>query len=897
MTPLSKIQFYSNVKDNTGKVITVQDAVQYITGNKLVPTVDKLRKFGEAIEHLKANKASGLASKGPEDPKWDKWIKERTTEYDNIKKSLPAVTWSGTFGKRAVKGLKDYSGLLCIDIDKLPSDEALQALKKKIKNDKYTFLVFTSPSGKGIKVIVKVGDSSADHLKAFFSLESYYLKTYNVKIDESGKDVSRLCFLSPDSNFLLEPNSELFKWTEHYPLEHVESSLKKKPAPAESPIKEKPLTKPQEKEFTAAGFTLDEVKAFTDKLYTYQAGSRNNYCHMFSLNANRKGIDISETLTYLEAFAQDMDIKELAATVESAYKHNTAEYGKFAKKKKESNQFYQSSKQQSEKQKFQANDIAGEVSGKVSKNKVAPLFYFEHEDDKLKDKQGNPLLRYTLYYTGLIDFLEHGGYHRLPMQNGTYEFILYKDNICETIQPLHMKDYVVDWCKTEGKRGVLEMLIKGSERYFNVNKLNTLPYRQLEFVKDTATDAYFFFRNCYVKVTKDAITTHNITDFQKTLWKSSIIDRDFSIDAFNFDVADDGTFDCNQWPCEMAKYIALVSYNPASTVKAITTENRVKRFDSICSSIGYMLHGFKNKNGKAIVAVDHKIPEDKTEQNGGSGKSIVGESFRHLKSATIIDGREFREDYPFRFEMVGVDTQIVVMQDCKQTLDFGTFFVPITNDFTYNRRHTGYVTIKYEDSPKWWFDTNFTFKGDGSSFRRRQHIIEFDDYFNDEYTPLDEFKHYLFQDWDAKQWNLFFNFYFYCVQLYLQYGLIAYPESNYEQRKLLVDAPQEFIDFIDAHETKEIAGTDGQKKKATVYKIERNREYIKKDLMKLWNDESNSLNMFKSTPHQFTKWVKKYCGTKGLNLLKRKTNGVEYYTLADSNYKPHGKVEQGDIPF
>jgi hypothetical protein len=228
-------------------------------------------------------------------------------------------------------------------------------------------------------------------------------------------------------------------------------------------------------------------------------------------------------------------------------------------------------------------------------------------------------------------------------------------------------------------------------------------------------------------------------------------------------------------------------------------------------------------------------------------------------------------------------------------LDFGTFFVPITNDFTYNRRHTGYVTIKYEDSPKWWFDTNFVFKGEGSSHRRRMHVIEFDDYFNDEHTPLDEFGHFLFQDWDANQWNLFFNFYFYCVQLYLEQGLIPYPQSNYEQRKLLVDAPQEFIDFIDAHEYQDATDKDGKPYKKCVYKIPRNVEVIKKELLKQWNDESASLNMFKSTPHQFTKWVKKYCGTKGLNLIKRKTNGVEYYTLADANYKPHSKIEQPNL--
>ncbi|MEO5681432.1 MAG: BT4734/BF3469 family protein [Chitinophagaceae bacterium] len=881
MTPKAKIQFYNNVKDNLGKEITVQDTIAYITGNELVPMVSLLRKLGEAIVHLQRHSDEEKA-----EDKWKKWIKERQKEYDDQKKKLPAVTWSGTFTKRSAKNIKDYSGLLCIDIDKIDSPETLRKLKDLLKSDPYTFLVFTSPGGKGLKVIVKVDGGADKHLSNFLSLEKYYKAKYKIEVDPSGKDTSRLCFLAPDTNFLLEVNSKTF-------IADDTLALDKK----ELPVLQYHFSEPEQKELTSTGNSLDDVKQFTDKLYKYAAGMRNQYCFMFSLNANRKGIDISETLTYLEAFASDLDIKELAATVQSAYKNNITEHGKYANRV---NNGINKNKPKQVRNAADKQDIPGndkKISGKaVSADTAAPLFYFEHEDEKLKDKKGNPLLRYTLYYTGLIDFLEHGGYHRLPMQNGTYEFILYKNNICETIQPLHMKDYVVDWCKVQQKRGVLEMLIKGSERYFNVNKLNTLPYKQLEFVKDTATDAYFFFRNCYVKVTKDEITTHTITDFQKTLWKSSIIDRDFSLHPFDPHLNADNSFAFDKWPCEMAKFVALVSCNPNSKDE-VSPENRAQRFDAICSSIGYMLHGFKNKNGKAIIAVDHKIPEDRTEQNGGTGKSIVGESFRHLKSSTIIDGREFREDYPFRFEMVGVDTQIVIMQDCKLTLDFGTFFVPITNDFTYNRRHTGYVTIKYEDSPKWWFDTNFVFKGEGSSHRRRMHVIEFDDFFNDEHTPLDEFGHYLFQDWDAVQWNLFFNFYFSCVQLYLAEGLIAYPQSNYEQRKLLVDAPQEFIDFIDAHESKEHVNGDGSKYMQDVYKVKRNTEHIKKDLMKLWNDESSSLNMFKSTPHQFTKWMKKYCATKLLNLLKRKTNGVEYYTLADASYKPHGKAEQSNLPF
>ncbi|MEQ1678930.1 MAG: hypothetical protein ABL876_19700, partial [Chitinophagaceae bacterium] len=223
-------------------------------------------------------------------------------------------------------------------------------------------------------------------------------------------------------------------------------------------------------------------------------------------------------------------------------------------------------------------------------------------------------------------------------------------------------------------------------------------------------------------------------------------------------------------------------------------------------------------------------------------------------------------------ERIGVDTKVIVMQDCRQNLDFGSFFVPITGDFTYNKRHTGYITIPYDDSGKWWFDTNFTFKGDGSSFRRRQHIIEFDDYFDENHTPYDEFEHLLFNDWDDAEWNRFYNHYFQCVQTFLAAGLVNYCASNYDSRRLLIETPTEFIDFLDAKDN------EGN------YKIHRDRWMIKKDIMRMWNDEAASMNMNKVTPHSFTKWTKNYCGTKGFTLIKDKPNGTEYYLLATEAY-------------
>lgn len=112
-----------------------------------------------------------------------------------IKSDLDYVTWSGVFTKRQNDRLVMHSGLLCIDFDDL---EDVAATKEQLIKDKYSFAVFLSPSGNGLKVLVLI--EAAHHLESFLELEQYYLLHYGLVVDKSGKDVARACFMSYDPN-------------------------------------------------------------------------------------------------------------------------------------------------------------------------------------------------------------------------------------------------------------------------------------------------------------------------------------------------------------------------------------------------------------------------------------------------------------------------------------------------------------------------------------------------------------------------------------------------------------------------------------------------------------------------------------------------------------------------
>jgi len=125
-----------------------------------------------------------------------------------FKSRLPAVTLSGTFdGQHKTDKLIHYSGLIQIDID---NTENLIEIKNILYSDKYTFCGFVSPSGKGLKLVIKIPPDNDLHKMRFSELELYYNKEYGIAIDKACKDVSRLCFVSYDPELFINEQAEIF---------------------------------------------------------------------------------------------------------------------------------------------------------------------------------------------------------------------------------------------------------------------------------------------------------------------------------------------------------------------------------------------------------------------------------------------------------------------------------------------------------------------------------------------------------------------------------------------------------------------------------------------------------------------------------------------------------------
>ncbi|MBG8554949.1 BT4734/BF3469 family protein [Hymenobacter guriensis] len=139
------------------------------------------------------------------------WLRQApagSEQRDERKKALDYVTPAGTFAPTRANGnLQTPSGLLVLDFDHLPDVTAARAtLLSDVLLQPGLVLLFTSPGGEGLKVLLEA-DPAASHLDNFQALASYLAGRYGPELqpDSCGKDVARACFVCHDADAWLNP--------------------------------------------------------------------------------------------------------------------------------------------------------------------------------------------------------------------------------------------------------------------------------------------------------------------------------------------------------------------------------------------------------------------------------------------------------------------------------------------------------------------------------------------------------------------------------------------------------------------------------------------------------------------------------------------------------------------
>jgi hypothetical protein len=292
---------------------------------------------------------------------------------------------------------------------------------------------------------------------------------------------------------------------------------------------------------------------------------------------------------------------------------------------------------------------------------------------------------------------------------------------------------------------------------------------EIYFIADTKDSSYLYYKNCAVKITKDAITTIDYLDLGGYVWKDHVIDRVFNIGK----VTD---------ACDFKKFISNINGSDSIRVKSME------------STLGFLMHGYKNLSFCPAVILNDEVISDNPE--GGTGKGLLMSALSKMKKVVTIDGKSFTFERSFAYQLVSADTQILVFDDVKKHFDFERLFSVVTEGLTLEKKNKDAIKIPFSKSPKIAITTNYAIKGSGNSFARRKWELELHQYYNKNFTPQDEFGKLLFGDWNDDDWFQFDNYMIQCLKNYLVTGLVKTKSNNSNVRTLSQSTSHEFIEWL-----------------------------------------------------------------------------------------------------
>lgn len=415
-----------------------------------------------------------------------------------------------------------------------------------------------------------------------------------------------------------------------------------------------------------------------------------------------------------------------------------------------------------------------------------------------RDKEGR-INGLKIIYTKYDGILESLGFQRYDIDNG-HIYVKIQNRIVEEVSKTKIQDHFMDFLKKLpeklGDDVTREMLVEKFKSnpavWFCENRFNFLTSdARIELSHDTKKDAFIYYRNGFVKCTPSGYELMKYSELDGFIWKNQIKDRDFIKPRKQHLGLDDfGVY---------GKFI----FNIAGA--------NDERWRSICSIIGYNLHSYTDVKLKATVLTDSKISE---KPDGRTGKTLFCKALGEIRNYCEINGKQFNPNKDFKYQEAKIDTQIICINDVKNSkrhqFDFEDMFNDITEGVVVEKKNQQPFTIH----PKIIVTTNKTLDIEGASARDRAIEFEFSDHYSDKWNPFLEFGCWFFKDWTKDEWQKFDNFMMFCICLYLEKGIIDPPQINLHKRKLLDRTCSEFVDFMnDKYESGQIKlGTEYDKK-------------------------------------------------------------------------------------
>lgn len=141
-------------------------------------------------------------------------------QYANFKKSVPVVTYGGSFHERRKSSLIKPSGFIYFDVDPKQQQETIDV--EKIKDKPYVHAIWNSIGGEGYAGLIKTSDDidSYKYSKIYKQVQQL-LRTEGIILDNVS-DISRSNFISYDPDIYINPESIVY-----IPKIELEAKVKK----------------------------------------------------------------------------------------------------------------------------------------------------------------------------------------------------------------------------------------------------------------------------------------------------------------------------------------------------------------------------------------------------------------------------------------------------------------------------------------------------------------------------------------------------------------------------------------------------------------------------------------------------------------------------------------------
>ncbi len=747
--------------------------------------------------------------------------KSTKEEKDELKKNLPMVLFSGKFTERKDTAITEYSGYMIVDFDNVDRPDIT---KQQIIKSKYVYSAFISPSGNGVKALVRI---NANNEKTFKDTFNALYEYFDRKIDKSGKNISRGCFVSYDTNLYINENADIF--------------------PVKLPKKEVIVIKDN----TLFNEIYQFLKKLKDVTKNFVKNNRNNFIFELACSSAEYGIPQDILNNYCTKDFEDVDFpsREIINTINSAYLKIGTQ--KFGAKKYWQKEIYEIAKKRIIDERIRDVELlAKEIADgynlsygdmvlmvdyimKQDLNFFETFWYVKRVKDSIKE--------FVIDRYKFLLWFETEGFFRHELSSKEHIFVKLDNNILDEFPPDNFPNYARKYLEglpervDGGKRfNLINTLVRAVQTLFNDKNLKLINPHNLIQHKSTEHEAYLYFRNKVVKITSDNIETLDYLYIDGYIWKKQIID-------FDIELSED-------YEGDWYKFVERVCNMQPEKIR-------------YCMSlIGYLLHDYKiSDENYAVVFVDENISDT---AEGGTGKSLFVESLGKIKNVVKVDAKGDNENKNFRFERVKPDTQIVAIEDIKKTFNFKSFYNFVTGGIEIEEKFKPKYYIEFDKSPKIVITSNYALSTGEASTARRIRELDFSNYYNVNHKPKEDFGKRFFDEWDNTEWNKFYNFYIKCLQLYLQKGIImdGVVLENNQLKKFSQFTCKEFVEFFNDN-------TEELKKPMSVKSL---REKF-----------TNTYDMPEITSQRFRKWltlVKSYTQFNKADSFKY-TDGHQYFCI------------------